>query len=195
MSILEIDRDLTNLFLFGPKTLGISVVFLVKSFNWAQAKPTGKRARKLPFFCPKQGKIQNCMGKCLQCTHLSQATGNSPCPVAHSRARVFGVVIVRRKCTLFFLFFRVWRSQLVILKLVPRFPLTFKFPLDYGDWVRMHEEVHVCTKVKTAHGSEKEEQVLQLLLNQILICWPLHLGFSSCPSSCLFPITNKVKTI
>ena len=35
MSILEIDRDLTNLFLFGPKTLGISLVFLVKSFSWA----------------------------------------------------------------------------------------------------------------------------------------------------------------
>lgn len=35
MSILEIDRDLTNLFLFEPKTLGISVVDLVKSFSRA----------------------------------------------------------------------------------------------------------------------------------------------------------------
>lgn len=35
MSILEIDRDLTNLFLFEPKTLGISVVVLVKSFSRA----------------------------------------------------------------------------------------------------------------------------------------------------------------
>lgn len=35
MSILEIDRDLTNLFLFVPKTLGISVVVLVKIFSRA----------------------------------------------------------------------------------------------------------------------------------------------------------------
>lgn len=54
MSILEIDRDLTNLFLFVP--LGISVVSLVKSFSWAYAKPTGKRALKVPLFLPKTGK-------------------------------------------------------------------------------------------------------------------------------------------
>ena len=143
MSILEIDRDLTNLFLFVPKTLGISVVFLVKSFSWAQAKLTGKRARKFPFFCPRQGKFQNCMGKCLQCTHLSQATGNSPYPMAHSRARAFGVVIVRRKCTLFFFFFPSLAESTGNFETCSQVSLTFKFPLDYGDRGRKHKEIHL----------------------------------------------------
>ena len=69
------------------------------------------------------------MGKCLQCTHLSQATGNSPYPVTHTRARA---ILSPTKVYTFF-FSEFGGVNCLVLKLVPRSLLTFKFPLDSVD--------------------------------------------------------------